>query len=235
MVQPVFFLRVFSKIFFLFAVFIISAAQPSYSQTLKEIQEKLKSLEACQISIQDKNCNLQILDADLVQTLKRLESLKSDVGSLRKQGSTGLNINSLSGNKVFFTDTISDATSEVLKLMGGSIWLLDQYYFGLSLDDVIGIMQDDRTAVIYGNGNRYSAELIRGSVLKSEGLSAVVIKEKADGRLLILDSGLILTFSSYDAYDTGWWLPPYEVLIDTSRMVMWNLKEGKKVWIESIE
>ena len=62
---------------------------------------------------------------------------------------------------------------------------------------------------------------------------ATVIDEKDDGSLLLLDDGTFLLFSSYDAGDIRWWIPPYKVFFTDT--YMWNLENQEKVWIESIK
>jgi hypothetical protein len=105
----------------------------------------------------------------------------------------------------------------------------------LLLKDVIGVVTGKKTATLYVDGRSLSVELVRGSVVTSPGIATTVIDEKGNGRLLKLNNGILLTFSSYDADDTGRWFPPYKVLIDPNSMNMWNLEEGKKVQIESIK
>ena len=95
-------------------------------------------------------------------------------------------------------------------------------------------MTDQKNAILYANDSSYRARLLKGQVLTSSGSTASVIEKKGDGAILKLSNGMLLEFDSYDRYDTGWWLPPYPVLLDESKMNMWNLNKGKKVWIKSI-
>jgi hypothetical protein len=53
-----------------------------------------------------------------------------------------------------------------------------------------------------------------------------------DGAILKTDDGSLWSIPKYDRYDTGYWLPPYPVLIFGNEQYMINLKKGKKVWIE---
>ena len=212
------------------AVLLGSAGFQVFAQTLEELRAKLQSMNACRQSLGDPNCRLEILDPHTRQTLQQIDLLKRSRNNLR-----GPATSNLSGTHEFFTDSISEANSEVIRLMGGTLWTHHQSYYGLILEDVIGVVTGKKTATLYVDGNTFSAELVRGSVVTSSGILTSVIDEKGDGRLLKLDNGMLLTFSSYDAYDTGWWLPPYQVLIDLTSMYMWNLEKGKKVWIESIE
>ena len=98
------------------------------------------------------------------------------------------------------------------------------YYSELGNQDVIGILAGQNTANLYIGGLTYYAELIKGTVIRLPGIVASVIDEKADGKFLELDDETYLFFGSYKAFDTGWWLPPYPVLIDSTYMNMWNLE-----------
>jgi hypothetical protein len=138
------------------------------------------------------------------------------------------------GRVQFFTATISEVNEDILKFMSGGNWRLDRNFFGLPFQDAIGIMVDQRSAVIYANDNSYGARLLSGAPYTSVGVLKTVIEKMGEGSILKLDDGTMLEFSSYDKYDTGWWLPPYRVLIDLSGMNMWNLQKGKKVWIQRV-
>ena len=52
-----------------------------------------------------------------------------------------------------------------------------------------------------------------------------------EGSVLKLADGSTLSVPEYDQYDTGWWLPPYKALLTSNGMYLWNLKEGKNVWV----
>ena len=54
-----------------------------------------------------------------------------------------------------------------------------------------------------------------------------VVQEEGDGAVLRLRDGTVLVIPEYDCFDTGWWLPPYKVLLTTSRLYMYNLRGGQ--------
>jgi len=199
------------------------------AQSLQNLRAQMKSMEACRQSIKHADCNLQILDKDLRDTLVQLDQFNQQQQSQQEGGATK---SSTQGNVRFFTSTISEANGEILKMMDGSTWRLDRNYFGLILQDAIGVMSDQRNAVIYADDNSYGARLLSGVVSTSSGSVRTVVETMGEGTILKLDDGALLEFSSYDKYDTGWWLPPYKVLVDSTSMNMWNLRKGKKVWIQ---
>jgi hypothetical protein len=215
-------------IYIFLIVFLFSMNTNVYAETLKSLQAKLSSMEACRQSLNNEKCNLKILDPDVRETLIKLDQLRSKQPNTSTKQISG-------GNVQFFNDSIITVNSNIIKLMGGSTWKLDQNYFGLSLEDLIGIQTGPKTSTLYIDGNTYSAVKISGSVLYLSGILTNVVSIKSEGKYLKLGNGMILEFDSYDMYDTGWWLPPYQVLIETSGMNMWNLNKGKKVWIHSIQ
>jgi len=185
-------------------------------------------MQACKESIEDKRCNLKILDPELRESLIQLDKLK--------QGSrNSANRKVIGGNVQFFTDSIWSVNSNIVKLLGGSTWRLDSNYYLFASQEMIGIKNGSNSAVFYVDGNTSNATLVAGIVSSNSAILTDVISSKADGRFLKLSNGMVLEFDSYDAYDTGWWLPSYPVLVESSGMNMWNLNKGKKVWIKGIE
>jgi hypothetical protein len=125
--------------------------------------------------------------------------------------------------------------------MSGSEWETTGYFFSLILEDVIIIESstelDGRLfnyTEMYSDGNRVIVTKISGECSKSIGRKATVMRELNGGKTLLLDDGSALNFDSFDSFDTGFWLPPYDVLITGNELYMWNLNEGKRVWIQSI-
>ena len=220
----------FTKVIGALALSMLSlTSHPILAQSLQTLRAQMRSMEACRQSIKHADCNLQILDKDLRDTLIQLDQFNQQQQNQQEGGATK---SSPQGNVRFFTTTISEVNGEILKMMDGSTWRLERSYFGLILQDAIGVMSDQRNAVIYANDNSYSARLLSGMVSTSSGNVRTVVEKMGDGTILKLDDGALLEFSSYDKYDTGWWLPPYKVLVDSTSMNMWNLNKGKKVWIQ---
>ena len=139
-------------------------------------------------------------------------------------------------------DSIYNSEGETVQLLGGSRWETVGYNFFLIAQDVLvlqGTTQVDGRNYQYGellsDGNRMIATQLSGTCNFLVGTKHVVVREINDGRSLITDDGTVLNFDSYDSFDTGFWLPPYEVLITSNELYMWNLNEGKRVWLQSIE
>ncbi|MEI6318272.1 MAG: hypothetical protein WCS09_07150 [Pseudomonadota bacterium] len=200
------------------------------AQSLEVLQAKIRSMEACRQSLQHADCKLQILDKSAQDALIQLDQLNKQSQS-RREGGTSRQPSA--GSVQYFTTSISEVNGNTLRMMGGSVWRLNRNYFGLAFQDAIGIMSSQRNALIYANDNVYNATLIQGAITTSSGNLRTVVEKMGDGTILKLDDGTLLEFSSYDRFDTGWWLTPYQVLIDGGGN-MWNLEKGKKVWIQRV-
>ncbi len=210
---------------------ILMTVNSAFAQSMQAIQAKIRSMEACRQSIKHNDCNLKILDKELQDSLIQLDRLQQ----LRENQHTRNRVESrVSGSIQFATTSISEVNGEIVKMIGGSTWRLNRSYFGLPLNDVIIIMSDPRNGTIYIEDNSYAARLLSGSVPTSSGHIRTVIEKMGDGTILKLDDGTLLEFSSYDKYDTGWWLPPYRVILESSRMNMWNIEKVKKVWVQRV-
>lgn len=139
-------------------------------------------------------------------------------------------------------DTILSTDDDSITLLGGSTWSTTGNTFLMLLEDVI-IIQSSATIdgqlfefhELYSDGNTIIVNKVTGECSNSIGRKAKVIRELNGGRTLILDDNTVLNFDSYDSFDTGFWLPPYEILITANELYMWNLRKGKRVWIQSVE
>ena len=143
-------------------------------------------------------------------------------------------------NVDYFSDSIMQKKGNTIRLLGGSSWESTSFSLAMVADDIVIVFRNlskdnnDKTPIIYHNGMQIPARYVSGAYVKSSGFLANVIDEKGDGAILELDDGTILAIPDYDQFDTGWWWPPYPVLVTSNGLYMWNLKEGKRVWVEEI-
>ncbi|MFM5355044.1 hypothetical protein [Aeromonas dhakensis] len=143
----------------------------------------------------------------------------------------------------YFTDSISQKDGEYIKLLGGSSWILKESSLALVAQDVIVVFRTIEgrnkkkmeVPVFYFDGEKIVARHIGGNFVRDTGTLVKVIQEFGKGAILKLDNGTMLSIPEYDRYDTGWWLPPYQAIITGNGLYMWNLHEGKKVWVDSIQ
>ena len=142
----------------------------------------------------------------------------------------------------YFADSIIEKGDQYIRLLGGSSWVLSTFSTALVMDDVIIVFRDVnyegrklRMAVAYLDGDEISVRHVRGPYTKSTGYLTIVVEALGKGAILRLADGSLLSVPDYDRFDTGWWLPPYSALITSNRLYLYNLKEGKRVWISPLK
>ena len=140
----------------------------------------------------------------------------------------------------FLSDSIAEIEGKNIRLLGGSQWVLSSSTLALVTDDIIIVFRNielkDKTrreiAVAYVDGDEIVVRHVGGQYVSQAGYITTVVEALGEGAVLKLADGSLLSVPEYDQYDTGWWLPPYKGLITGNKMYLWNLKKGKRVWIE---
>ena len=135
----------------------------------------------------------------------------------------------------YFTDAIVEIDKEYLELLGGTEWMLDlEPLLLLPYTEVIVVFEhaEPEFATVYAEGESYVGALLKGQVIKQTGIRTSVVDEFGDGAVLETADGSLWSVPDYDRYDTGYWLPPYPVLITSDELYMYNLDQGKRVWVE---
>jgi hypothetical protein len=149
----------------------------------------------------------------------------------------------------FFQDTVTELDGRVLKFLTGSVWVLDREIVGVAMGEAVMICNGPapkfdkekmkeylealpKRGVFMYRGQTVGAQLVSGGFVLSDGYLAHVVQAHGRGAILETDDGSLWSIPEYDQFDTGYWLPPYPVIIFRSQRYLLNLKEGKKVWIE---
>ena len=99
---------------------------PVSAQTLEELQEKMTSLKACQQSLENPDCNLAILDTDILEALIQLHALK---------GITPSSPYSYEGNKTRYLIEVSH--NDELFIINGEKYEAKTYCFNMNEGDSI--------------------------------------------------------------------------------------------------
>lgn len=139
----------------------------------------------------------------------------------------------------YLADSIAQKQGKYIRLLGGSQWVLSSSTLALLADDIIIVFQDvvlkDKTrvklAIAYIDGDEIIARHVGGQYITQTGYLTTVVEALGDGAVLRLADGSLLSVPRYDQYYTRWWLPPYKALLTGNKMYLWNLKKGKRVWV----
>lgn len=137
---------------------------------------------------------------------------------------------------VYIQDSVTSSQDDVFTLLRGSKWLTTSYAYLLPMSDIIIILADEEgNGVAVSDGNQFSVKYISGSVSLQEGKLSEVTRALGDGAILEMADGSMWEVPSYDQYDTGYWLPPYSVIITKNELNMINVEKGKKIWVTRVK
>ena len=143
----------------------------------------------------------------------------------------------------YLQDTIMEKNDNYVRLMGGSQWQISYPILALELSEVVIVFHSTKNKqnkpviipVFYVDGQEVPAQYLGGNIQGvKNGYLTTVIAKNSSGSKLQTEEGYIVHVPEYDQYDTGWWLPPYKVVISNNQMYMYNLKKGKQVWINGL-
>lgn len=134
----------------------------------------------------------------------------------------------------YLADSIFEKDGKYIRLLGGSSWVLASPTSAFVWDDVIIVVKGP-IAVAYLDGDEVVAKHVGGHNVTRTGYLTTVIEALGDGAVLRLADGSFLSVPEYDQYYTGWWLPPYKALLTRDKMYLWNLKKGKRVWVNPMK
>ncbi len=135
----------------------------------------------------------------------------------------------------FVEDSVFDCDDDVLTLLSGSKWRLSIPESFLPSSDVLIVLTDNHQATAYSEGQSALVRYMSGSLPTSMGTIHTVIQSLSEGALLKLDDGSLWEVPDYDQYDTGFWLPPYDVILTEDEMYMINIEEGTKIWVSKAD
>ena len=138
----------------------------------------------------------------------------------------------------YFPDSIAEKDDHVVRLSGGSSWLLANRTTAVAAADVLVVMRDVvvdgkrvPTAFLYVGGEEIPARHVEGVYPKNVAyLTRVVAAE--DGSALRLADGTVLNVQRMDRFAISRWTPPYKALLTENRIYLYNLKENRRVWVQ---
>lgn len=138
----------------------------------------------------------------------------------------------------YFPDSIVEKDDHIVRLNGGSSWLLANRTSALVAADVVVVMRD-----VVVNGQRVSAAwlFVGGDEIPVKHVEGVYARNPAyltrvvsaeGGTTLRLADGSQVVVPKYDRYSISRWIPPYKALLTNNRVYLYNLKEGRRVWLQ---
>ena len=140
---------------------------------------------------------------------------------------------------VYFPDSIAEKDDHVVRLNGGSSWVLASRTSALVAADVTIVMRDVvvegkpvRAAWLFVGGEEIPARHVEGVYPANQAFLTRVIASEDQGTKLRLADGSELVLPGYNKYISSRWVPPYKALLTDNRLSLYNLKEGRRVGVQ---
>ena len=138
----------------------------------------------------------------------------------------------------YFPDSIAEKDDHVVRLSGGSSWLLANRTSALVAADVMVVMRDVEVngqrvlaAWLYVGGEEIPAKHVEGVYPRNPAYLTRVVGAK-EGTTLRLADGSEVSVPKYDSYAISRWTPPYKALLTGNRGYLYNLETGRRVWLQ---
>jgi hypothetical protein len=139
----------------------------------------------------------------------------------------------------YFPDTIAEKDDHVVRLNGGSSWLLATRTLAQVSTDVVVVMREvvvngERVAAawLFVNGEEIPVKHVEGVYPRNPAFLTRVVSAEAGTKLQLAD-GSQVTIPQYDRYFVRGWIPPYKALLTNNRAYLYNLKDGRRAWVQA--
>lgn len=143
---------------------------------------------------------------------------------------------------VYFPDTIAEKEDHVVRLNGGSSWVLASRTAALVAADVTIVIRDVvvegktiRAAWLFTGADEIPAKHVEGVYPTNQAFLTRVVASEDQGTKLRLADGTVLVLPGYNKYISNRWVPPYKALLTDNRLSLYNLKEGRRVGVQPVK
>ena len=135
----------------------------------------------------------------------------------------------------YFQDSIAEKGDQnfIIRLAGGSSWVLSTRTSALVTSDVMVVMRDvlvDGKVVpaawMYIGGEEIPAVHVEGLYPRNPAFLTRVVGSEGRGTTLRLADGKQVTVPQYDRFYVSRWNPPYKALLTKDGASLFNLKDG---------
>ena len=139
----------------------------------------------------------------------------------------------------YFPDSIAEKDDHVVRLNGGSSWLLASRTLALAPVDVVIVMRDVmvegkpvRAAWLFVGGEEIPARHVEGVYPTSPAFLSRVVAAEDQGTKLRLADGTSLLVPGYNKYISNRWKLPYKVLLTDNRLSLYNLLDARRISVQ---
>ena len=138
----------------------------------------------------------------------------------------------------YFPDSIAEKDEHVLRLNGGSSWLLANRTSALVSADVLVVMRDVDVngqrvpaAWLFVGGEEIPVKHVEGVYPRNPAYLTRVVGAEGGTNLRLADGSMVVV-PKYDRFAISRWTPPYKALLTGNRTYLYNLKQGRRVWVQ---
>lgn len=139
----------------------------------------------------------------------------------------------------YFADSIAEKEDLVVRLAGGSRWLMANRTRALPQTEVLVVTRDVmvegervRAAWLYVAGQEIPVRHVEGVYPANAAYLTRVVGAADRGTTLRLADGTEWSVPNDDGNGISRWIPPYKALLTDDRAYLYNLKEGTRVWVQ---
>ena len=138
----------------------------------------------------------------------------------------------------YFPDSIAEKDEHVLRLNGGSCWLLASRTSALVSAGVLVVMRDVDVngqrvpaAWLFVGGEEIPVKHVEGVYPRNPAYLTRVVGAEGGTNLRLADGSMVVV-PKYDRFAISRWTPPYKALLTGNRTYLYNLKQGRRVWVQ---
>lgn len=169
----------------------------------------------------------------------RTSSVRMSVGVVMLTVCAGASASAQTMEKVdYFPDEIAEKEDHIVRLNGGSSWLLASRTSALVSADVLVVMRDIDVngqrvpaAWLFVGGEEIAVKHVEGVHPRNPAYLTRVVAADG-GTTLRLADGSTVVVPKYDRVSISRWTPPYKALLTSNRTYLYNLKLGRRVWLQ---
>ena len=139
----------------------------------------------------------------------------------------------------YFPDTLAEKDEHIVRLTGGSSWVLANRTAALVSANVMVVMRNVvvegrtvRAAWLFVGGEEIPAKHVEGVFPTNQAFLTRVTASEDQGTKLRLADGSELLVPGYNKYLLARVTPPYKVLLASNRLSLFNLKDGARVQVQ---
>jgi hypothetical protein len=144
----------------------------------------------------------------------------------------------------YFQDSIAEKGDQnfIIRLNGGSSWLLASRTSALVNTDLIVVLRDVvvegkpvRAAWMFVGGEEIPARHLEGVYPTSPAFLSRVVAAEDQGTKLRLADGTSLLVPGYNKFISNRWRLPYKVLLTDNRLTLYHLLDGRRISVEPVK